>query len=102
MHRLKSVQVVRYPVLHVTFDDGMTGEIDLGDDIKTKPMFAELQDQAFFGRVTLRQDGSALGWKLDRLYEEIDLSADGLRVEVETELVKQAAARYRAKLKTAE
>ena len=30
-YRIKSVEVVRYPVLRVTFDDGLSGEYDLTD-----------------------------------------------------------------------
>jgi hypothetical protein len=30
-YRIKSVEAVRYPVLRVTFDDGLSGEYDLAD-----------------------------------------------------------------------
>ena len=102
MHKIIQVQVPKYPVLRITFDDGMVGDIDLRDEIATKPMFAELKGKAFFNQVALRDNGYSLGWKLDHVFEEIDFSADGLRTDIETQLVRQAAARYRAKLKTAE
>ena len=102
IHKLTDVHVLKYPMLRVTFDDGMSGDIDLSDDINTKPIFAELRDETFFRKVALHIDGFSLGWKLDQLYKELDLSADGLRADVETILVKQAAAEYRAKLQAAE
>ena len=102
MHKITQVQVPKYPVLRITFDDGMVGDIDLRDEIATKPMFAELKGKAFFNQVALRDNGYSLGWKLDHVFEEIDFSADGLRTDIETQLVRQAAARYRAKLKAAE
>ena len=102
MHKIIQVQVPKYPVLRITFDDGMVGDIDLRDEIATKPMFAELKGKAFFNQVALRDNGYSLGWKLDHVFEEIDFSADGLRTDIETQLVRQAAARYRAKLKAAE
>ena len=102
MHKIIQVQVPKYPVLRITFDDGMVGDIDLRDEIATKPMFAELKGKVFFNQVALRDNGYSLGWKLDHVFEEIDFSADGLRTDIETQLVRQAAARYRAKLKAAE
>ena len=101
-HRLTDVHVINYPILSVTFEDGLSGEIDLRNDIANKPMFAELKDEKFFNTVTVGVDGSCMGWKLDHVFEEIDFSADGLRTDIETQVVMKAAAAYRSKRHAAE
>jgi hypothetical protein len=101
-HLLTKVAVKNYPVLSVEFDDGIAGDIDMSNDIATKPIFAELQDPVFFGSVSIGRDGSCLGWKLDDLGNEIDLSADGLRTDIEVQIVRERAARYRASRQAAE
>jgi Protein of unknown function (DUF2442) len=101
-HQLTKVSVNTYPVLSVEFDDGIAGDVDMSEDIATKPMFAELQVPAFFGSVSIGRDGSCLGWKLDDLGNEIDLSADGLRNDIEVQIVRARAARYRASSQAAE
>ena len=101
-HKIVDVHVIKYPVLSITFEDGLSGELDLQNDIVTKSMFAELKDETFFNTVSLAADGLCLGWKLDHVFEEIDFSADGLRTDIETQVVIKAAAEYRAKLQAAE
>ncbi len=101
-HKLTHVTVPTYPVLSITFDDGLTGEIDLGQDIATKPIFADLKEPSFFKQVAIDKYGTSLGWRLDDLGNEIDLSADGLRNDIETAIVKKWAAEYRASRQAAE
>ena len=43
-YRIERVVAVRYPVLCVTFDDGLSGEYDLTDLIARGPAFAPLKD----------------------------------------------------------
>jgi hypothetical protein len=38
-YRIVDVSVVRYPVLQVTFDDGLSGEYDLSEMIANGPVF---------------------------------------------------------------
>lgn len=102
MHRIISVTVRKYPVLHAAFDDGFEGDIDLTKDIATAPMFAVLRDRDLFAKVSLGDSGYRVGWKLDELGREIDFSSDGLRAMIETSLVQQAAARHRASRHAAE
>jgi hypothetical protein len=101
-HKLTKVDVKKYPVLSIGFNDGIEGEVDLSKDIASKAMFSELRDETFFSQVALGRDGSCLGWKLDDRGNEIDLSADGLRNEIEIQIVRARAARYRASRKAAE
>jgi Protein of unknown function (DUF2442) len=102
MHRVTSVSTRRYPVLHVVFDDGFEGDLDLTEDIAAAPIFAALRDKSLFGKVALSDDGYRVGWKLDELGREIDFSSDGLRAMIETSLVRQAAARHRTSRHAAE
>jgi hypothetical protein len=101
-HRLTHVAVNIYPVLTVTFDDGVSGDIDMSRDIATKPIFAELKDTTFFSNVVIGKRGFSLGWRLEDIGNEIDLSTDGLRIEIETAIVKKWAAEYRLSLQAAE
>ena len=61
-YRIKSVEVVRYPVLRVTFDDGLTSEYDLTDLIARGPVFAPLKDEAYFRTVAVGEHGHTFGW----------------------------------------
>jgi len=54
-YRIKSVEVVCYPVLRATFDDGLSGEYDLSDMIADGPAFARLKDLAYFSIKPLRR-----------------------------------------------
>ena len=101
-HRIAKLIVKNYPVLSIEFDDGIQGDIDMSSDIKSKPIFAELNDPAFFGKVAIGRGGDCLGWKLDDIGNEIDLSADGLRSDVEIQIVRSRAARHRATRHAAE
>ena len=47
MHRARAVTWTAGYRLHVTFEDGMAGEIDLADRL-FGPMFAPLKDEAYF------------------------------------------------------
>jgi hypothetical protein len=95
-YRIKSVEPLRYPVLRVTFDDGLTGEYDLRTSIETAPMLAPLEDESYFGKVAVAPHGNSFGWNLDQPGHEIDFCPDAVRIAVETEIVEQLAADYRA------
>ena len=60
-YRIKSVEVVRYPVLRVTFDDGLSGEYDLTDLIANGPAFARLKDKAYFNTVSVGEHATRSG-----------------------------------------
>jgi hypothetical protein len=95
LRRIKSVEVVRYPVLRVTFDDGLSGEYDLTGLIADGPVFAPLRDEAYFRTVAVGEYGHAFGWNLDDIGSEIDFGADATRIHIETQKVEELADRYR-------
>jgi hypothetical protein len=95
-YRIQSVEAVRYPVLRVTFDDGVTGEYDLSEAIASGPMFAPLKDQDYFAKVAVAEHGHSFGWNLGEAGHEIDFCPDATRILIETQIVEQLASRYRA------
>jgi hypothetical protein len=101
-YRIKSVEVVRYPVLRVTFDDGLSGEYDLSDLIATGSAFARLKDQAYFNTVTVGDHGHTFGWNLDDIGHEIDFCPDATRIQIETQKAEELAEHYRLSRPAAE
>ncbi len=101
-HRIKSVEVVRYPVLRVTFDDGLSGEYDLSELIEKGSAFALLKDEAYFNTVAVGDHGHTFGWNLDDVGHEIDFCPDATRIHIETQKVEELADRYRLSRSAAE
>jgi Protein of unknown function (DUF2442) len=101
-YRIKSVEVVRYPILRVTFDDGLSGEYDLSDLIAEGPMFAPLKDKAYFQTVAVGEHGHTFGWNLDDIGHEIDFCPDATRILIETQKVEELAKRYKQRRTEAE
>jgi hypothetical protein len=101
-YRIKSVEVARYPVLHVTFDDGLSGEYDLTDLIARGPVFAPLKDEAYFRTIAEGEYGHTFGWNLDEPGHEIDFCPDATRILIETQKVEELAKRRRLSRSAAE
>jgi hypothetical protein len=101
-YRIKSVEAVRYPVLRVTFDDGLSGDYDLTDSIATGPMFAPLKDEDYFRKVAVAEHGQSFGWNLDEPGHEIDFCPEATRILIETQIVEELASRHRAHRPAAE
>jgi hypothetical protein len=101
-YRIKSVQVVRYPVLRVTFNDGLSGEYDLSDMIASAPAFAPLKDETYFNTVAVGEHGHTFGWNLGEVGHEIDFCPDATRILIETQKVEELAERYRGSRSAAE
>jgi uncharacterized protein DUF2442 len=101
-YRIKNVEVVRYPVLRVTFDDGLSGEYDLSALIATGPVFAPLKDERYFKTVAVAEHGHSFGWNLHDLGNEIDFCPDATRIQIETQKVEELAERYRLSRSAAE
>jgi hypothetical protein len=101
-YRIKSVEVVRCPVLRVTFDDGLSGEYDLSELIAEGPVFAPLKDKAYFNTVSVGEHGHTFGWNLDDLGHEIDFCPDATRIRIETQKVEELAERYELNRSAAE
>ncbi|KQT46423.1 molybdopterin-guanine dinucleotide biosynthesis protein [Methylobacterium sp. Leaf456] len=102
LHRFASVEALSYPVIRVTFDDGVSGTLDLSDEIATGPIFAPLKDRDFFKTVAVGEYGHTFGWRLDELGHEIDFCPTATRIRVETQMVEEMAARFRARRTAAE
>ena len=49
-------------VLHVTFDDGAEGDIDLAKRLRFRGVFAQLKDPAFVAKVYVDEDGGTIAW----------------------------------------
>ena len=99
--RISQVAVVRYPVLLVTFDDGLSGEYDLTEFIERGPLFAPLKDEAYFNTVSVGSYGHTFGWNLDELGHEIDFCPDATRIKIETAMVDDLADQYERQLMAA-
>ena len=93
-YRIKNVEVVRYPVLRITFDDGLSDDYDLTDLIAGGPAFARLKDEAYFKTVSVGEHGHTFGWNLNDLGHEIDFCPDATRILIETQKVEEMAGRY--------
>jgi hypothetical protein len=102
MNVVTNVEVVRYPVLRVTFADGFSGDYDLTDFIDRSEGYPELRDPAFFAGVAVAERGRSFGWRLDEEGEEIDFCPDATRITIETRLVEALADQYRRQLHAAE
>ena len=101
-YRIADVSVVRYPVLKITFSDGLSGEYDLSELIARGPVFAPLKDEAYFAQVAVGARGSTFGWNLDDPGNELDFCPDATRIKIEDQKVNELADRYVARLAAAE
>lgn len=101
-YRIADVSVIRYPVLQVTFDDGVSGEYDLSDLIARGRAFEPLRDEAYFSKVAVGAHGHTFGWNLDDAGHEIDFCPDATRIGIEEQKVAELAERYRASRSAAE
>ncbi|SFL90287.1 DUF2442 domain-containing protein [Methylobacterium pseudosasicola] len=93
-HRIASVEPLQYPTLRVTFDDGVSGILDLSDLIAEGAIFAPLKDEAYFRTVAVGEGGRTFGWNLEAVGQEIDLCPDATRIRIETQIVEGLASRY--------
>ena len=98
-YRIKTVEVPRHSVVKVTFDDGLSGEIEIKDMVG---MFAPLQDESFFRKVSVEPHGRSFGWNLDEIGREIDFCADATRIEIEAAKVAKMADDYSSQRPAAE
>lgn len=73
MNDLRSVRYVRDYVVHLDFDDGLEGDVDLSSYLGEGPIFGPLAELSYFKKFTL--EGGPLAWPNgadiapERLYE---------------------------------
>lgn len=101
LHRITAIEVVRHPVLRLTYDDGLSGEYDLAPFLAMGPLFAPLSDNDYFRTVELGEHGRTFGWNLHDIGHEIDFCPDAARMQIETDLVNTRAEQFAARLSTA-
>lgn len=51
--------------LHLRFDDGAEGELDLSKEISFEGVFAPLEDPAYFARVRVHPEFGTISWPND-------------------------------------
>ena len=73
--RLVREEQVRTPVIHVTFDDGVTREVDLYETVARSRWFHTLAEPATFADMEIIHSGRALQW-----VSGADYCADALRI----------------------
>jgi hypothetical protein len=88
--RLTSVEVPRFPIVRLTYSDGLSAELDFSEKIAWGEATAPLRDTALFRPAHLGSEGSSLEW-VGPLGEEIDFCADALRFEAEALKQRSAA-----------
>lgn len=101
-YSIADVSVVRYPVLKVTFNDGLSGEYDLTDLITRGPVFEPLRNPEYFAQVAVAPYGHSFGWNLQDEGHEIDFCPDATRIRIEEQKVAELAERYSANRSAAE
>lgn len=101
-HRIVAAEALEYPMLRITFEDGVSGEFDLTREIADGAVFAPLKDEALFREVSVGEYGRTFGWRLNELGQEIDFCPDAARIRIETQIVEQLADRFRARRTAAE
>lgn len=70
---ITTVQVLADHRLHLRFEDGVEGELDLTQLIDFKGVFAPLQDRAYFAQVRVNSETGTIEWP-----NEADLDPDVL------------------------
>src|SRR5438105_2294692 len=95
LYKIRHVDVPRYPILRLTFDDGFAGDVDFSETIAGGGVMTLLGDPAVFTRVKIGDGGRSLGW-VDTHGEDVDFCADALRFKAEEQVVRERAARYAA------
>ncbi len=73
--RIVRAEPVRTPVLRVTFDDGVTREVDLSETVARSRWFHTLAEPATFADMEIIHGGRALQW-----VSGADYCADALRI----------------------
>ncbi len=79
LNDVTAIEFRRGRVFHITFDNGLEGEIDFSDYIGKGPIFEPLKDEAFFRQAFI--SGGTIAWPNgadiapETLYEKIENSS---------------------------
>jgi hypothetical protein len=73
LHDIVEVRPLGAYRLHLRFDDGAEGAIDLSKEIRFEGVFAPLEDQAYFARVRVHPELGTICWP-----NEVDLDSEVL------------------------
>ncbi len=90
MRRIIATKHLRDCILQLTFDDGVSGEVDIARCIPFDGVFDRLNDPGFFKKVHINQKWGAIEWPggLDLDTESLYEEATGIRISfVEEERV---------------
>ena len=93
--RITSVEIPRYPLLRLTFDDDFAGVVDFSSTIAEGGVMAMLRDPDVFAQVRIGDGGRSLGWLTEE--GEVDFCADALRFQAEEQVARERAARHAAR-----
>lgn len=66
--------------LHLAFDDGIEGNVDISKLVPFKGIFEPLHDKAFFSRVSVNAELGTICWE-----NGADISPEYLRKSIQTE-----------------
>lgn len=84
------VEVPRFPVVRLTYEDGFVAELDFSEKLSWGEATKPLRDPSFFATAHVGADGSSVEWIGPR-GEQIDFCVDALRIEAEARLEQSAA-----------
>lgn len=91
--RITHTEILAHPVVRVTFDDGVAGDVDFSNLIGKGPASLPLADPAFFKTMQIGEHGRSLDW-IGPDGNGIEFCADALRIKAEEALVQARAVKY--------
>ena len=87
MWKLNDVRKIEYRhdyIYHITFDDGLAGDVDFSEYLSLGPVFEPLREETFFRKAFI--EGGTIAWPNgadlapECLYERLELSNRALHV----------------------
>ncbi len=83
-HRIREAAPLPDYRLYLTFDDGVSGELDMKPIIEQGGVFTALADPGRFRQVKIALSGRYVVWP-----DEVDLCADALYIQIKHDIVSQ-------------